>query len=161
MGKYKKVLLLFLALMLPVCIFLFLRIFGKNEFSVPPLYTEVLPENAGECDIAIALPYRIPKAVQDSLLLSKNKMTLIHFGVLESVEHNNLNRVKEEHGHRVGFIMLPDAAARLKSCVFFLAGKNDLVLVDNEGTIRGQYISSDRDEIDRLLMELTILFNEY
>ena len=161
MQKYKKLLLLFLALMLPVCIFLFLKIFGKNQFSVPPLYTDVLPENLDECDLAITLPYRIPETVQDSLSLSKNNMTLIHFGILESVEHNNLTRVKDEHAHRVGFIMLPDEAVELKRCVFFLADENDVVLVDSEGTIRGQYVSSDRDEIDRLQMELSILFNEY
>ena len=161
MAKYKKVILLLVALLLPVCIFLFLKIFGKNQFSVPPLFTDVLPENADECAVAIALPYRVPQGVRDSLSLLKNKMTLIHFGTLEPNEHNNLNRVRDEHAQRVGFIMLSDAVAELKRCVFFLANDNDLVLVDSEGTIRGQYVSSDREDIDRLQMELSILFNEY
>ncbi len=161
MAKYKKVILLLLALLLPVCIFLFLKIFGKNQFSVAPLFTDVLPENASECALAIALPYRVPNDVRDSLSLSKNKMTLIHFGTLEPNEHNNLNRVKDEHAQKVGFVMMPDAAVQLKNCVFFLADDNDLVLVDSEGSIRGQYVSSDREEIDRLQMELSILFNEY
>ena len=161
MAKYKKAILLILALLLPVCIFLFLKVFGKNKFSVDPLFTNVLPENAGECDIAIALPYRVPEVVQDSLSLSKNAMTLIHFGTLEPSEHNNLKRVKDQHAQGVGFIMLPEAAVILKRCVFFLADDNDLVLVDSDGTIRGQYVSADRDEIDRLQTELSILFNEY
>jgi hypothetical protein len=161
MTKYKKLILLFLALLLPVCIFLFLKIFGKNQFNVPPMFTDVLPENASECDIAVTLPYKIPALVRDSLSLSRDKMTIIHFGVLDSNEHNYLNSVKEAHRDKVGFIMLPDAAVELKRCVFFLADQNDLVLVDSEGTIRGQYVSSDRDEIDRLKMELSILFNEY
>lgn len=161
MAKGKKLILLFLALLLPVCIFLFLKIFGKNQFSVAPLFTDVLPENTSECGVAIALPYQIPKVVQDSLLLSKTRLTLIHFGILESQEHNSFKRIKDEYPDRVGFIMLPDAAIDLRRCVFFLTGKKDLVLVDNEGVIRGQYESTDRDEIDRLRMELTILFNEY
>lgn len=160
MAKYKKVILLLLALLLPVCIFLFLKVFGKNKFSVDPMFSNVLPENAGDCGVAIALPYRVPEVVQDSLSFSKNTMTLIHFGSLEPNEHNNLKRVKE-HSQRLGFIMLPEAAVHLKRCVFFLADDNDLVLVDSEGTIRGQYVSADREEIDRLQMELSILFNEY
>jgi hypothetical protein len=161
MAKSKKLILLFLALLLPVCIFLFLKIFGRNEFSVQPLYTDVLPENASECGVTIALPYRIPEVVQDSLLLSKTELTLIHFGILESQKHNSFKRIKDEYPDKVGFIMLPDAAVDLRQCVFFLTGEKDLVLVDNEGMLRGQYQSADRDEIDRLRMELTILFNEY
>jgi hypothetical protein len=147
--------------MLPVCIFLFLKIFGKNQFSVPPLFTEVLPENVDECSVAVALPYRVPERIRDSLSLSKEKMSLIHFGRIESNDETNLERVKDDHGSKFDLIPIPDSHSRLKRCVFFLTGDNDLVLVDNQGTIRGQYKSSDRDEIDRLRMELSILFNEY
>ena len=37
----------------------------------------------------------------------------------------------------------------------------DLVLLDNEGTIRGQYVSDDREEMDRLITELSILLKKY
>lgn len=161
MVKYKKVIFLFLALMFPVCIFLFLKIFGKNQFSVPPLFTDVLPENMDECGVAVALPYRIPGSIQDSLSLSNTKMTLIHFGILESDEEKRLERVKGDYGNKFDFILLPDSLLSLKRCAFFLADPNNLVLVDNLGAIRGQYQSTDRDEIDRLRMELSILFNEY
>lgn len=161
MTKYRKVIFLFLALMLPVCIFLFLKIFGKNQFSVPPLFIEVLPENMDECGVAVALPYRVPERIRDSLSLPKEKMSLVHFGRLKSNDDTNLERVKDDHKSKFSLIAVPDSLSRLKRCVFFLTGDNDLVLVDNEGTIRGQYKSSDRDEIDRLRMELSILFNEY
>ena len=49
----------------------------------------------------------------------------------------------------------------LKKCVFFLKDRYDLVLVDRAGLIRGEYISDDREEVDRLLMELAILFKKY
>jgi hypothetical protein len=161
MTKYKKVIFLFLALMLPVCIFLFLKIFGKNEFAVPPLFTEALPENINECGVAVALPYRVPERIRDSLSLPKQKMSLIHFGPLESNDETNLRRVKDNDANKFDLIALPDSLSRLKRCVFFLTGDNDLVLVDNQGIIRGQYKSSERGEIDRLQMELSILFKEY
>ena len=45
----KKTLFLFLALVLPIGIFLFLKFFGRNEFSVEPLYTRVYPEVTEGC----------------------------------------------------------------------------------------------------------------
>jgi hypothetical protein len=161
MTKYKKVILLFLALMLPVCIFLFLKIFGKNQFDVPALFTDVRPENLDECGVAVALPYHVPDSVLNSLSLSREKLTLIHFGMMELNEENNLQSVKDDQGRRLKFMLLPDSLVSLKRCVFFLNDPNDLVLVDSLGTIRGQYQSTHRDEIDRLRMELSILFDEY
>lgn len=161
MTKYRKVIFLFLALMLPVCIFLFLKIFGKNQFSVPPLFTEVLPENTDDCRVAIALPYRVSEDIRDSLSLPKEKMSLIYFGSPESNDDTNLGRVMDDHKNKFDLIALPDSLSRLRRCVFFMTGDDDLVLVDHQGTIRGQYKSSDREEIDRLRMELSILLNEY
>ena len=54
-----------------------------------------------------------------------------------------------------------DSTMHLKKCVFFLKDRYDLVLVDRAGLIRGEYISDDREEVDRLLMELAILFKKY
>jgi hypothetical protein len=161
MTKYKKVILLFLALMLPVCIFLFLKVFGKNQFNVPALFTDVPPESMDECGVAVVLPYHVPDSVLNSLSLSKEKLTLIHFGIMESKEEKNLQSVKDDQGSKLKFVLLPDSLVSLKQCVFFLDDPDDLVLVDSLGTIRGQYQSTQRDEIDRLRMELSILFDEY
>ena len=46
---------------------------------------------------------------------------------------------------------------QLKECVFLLNESYDMVLVDKYGFIRGQYLSSDRDELDRLIMEVAII----
>ncbi len=159
----KKIVLLFLALLFPACVFVFLKFFGKNEFNVQPLYADAYPEGVGECGVTITLPYHIPDSVISSLQLSADSLTLIHFGKLNTESENQLSRVKKEHGMDVKFNFLDDQknAVTLKNCVFFLKDPYNLVLVDNEGIIRGQYISNDRDEIDRLLMELSILFKRY
>jgi hypothetical protein len=48
----------------------------------------------------------------------------------------------------------------LKDCVFLLHDPYDIVLFDKQGFIRGQYYSGDRDEIDRLILELSIILNK-
>jgi hypothetical protein len=158
MEKYKKVIVLFLALLFPVCIFLFLKLFGKNEFAVPPLYSDVYPDNLEACGVTVELPYRIPDSVRNWLSLPKERLTLIYFG---SGEEKNLDNVTRENRSKLEFKQLSDTLQRLKNCIFFLEDPKDLTLVEGDGTIRGQYDTGDRDEIDRLRMELSILFKEY
>jgi hypothetical protein len=158
MEKYKKVIVLFLSLLFPVCIFLFLKLFGKNEFNVPPLYTDVYRENLEGCGMPVVLPYRIPDSVRNVLSLSKERLTLFYFG---SGEEKNLDNVTEENKSKFDFKQLSDTLRQLKNCIFFLEDSKDLALVDGDGTIRGQYDAGDRDEIDRLRLELSILFKEY
>jgi hypothetical protein len=140
----KKVLFLFLALLLPICVFLFLKIFGKNEFQVKPLFQEVLPELSMEC-LPVKLPYRLSAAV-----------------VAEA--QNQITRLKEEFAGApltIKIIDADDAFDQAKKCVFFLKDPYDLVLVDNKGLIRGQYVSHDREETDRLITEIDIILKKY
>jgi hypothetical protein len=46
-------------------------------------------------------------------------------------------------------------------CIFVVPSGSNVVLVDGERRIRGYYQLDGRDETDRLLVELKILFNEY
>ena len=159
----KKAILLFLALLFPACIFLFLKFFGKNEFAVPPLYTDSVPEAAKACGVSVALPYHIPDHVKAPLFLSQDSLVLIHFGELNSGAENQLERVSNEYGKDIKLQLMPasDSTMHLKHCVFFLKDRYDLVLVDHAGLIRGEYISDDREEVDRLLTELAILNKKY
>jgi hypothetical protein len=159
----KKSILLFLALLFPICIFLFLKFFGKNEFKVPPLYTDHYPEGAKECGVTVALPYHIPDPIRTSLFLSQDSLILIHFGELTPGGEKQLERVSNEFGKAIKLQRMnaSDSAMHLKKCVFFLKDRFDLVLVDQAGVIRGQYISDDREEVDRLLTELAILYKKY
>jgi hypothetical protein len=48
-----------------------------------------------------------------------------------------------------------------KKCIFLMNDTNDLLLLDRKGIIRGHYLSSDREEVDRLITEVTILLKKY
>lgn len=130
---------------------------------VPPLYTNEYPEEMNECGVSISLPYHIPEQVKSSLLLSKDSLILIHFGELRADSQKQLERVSNEYGKAIKLqsIQTSDSTMHLKQCVFFLKDPYNLVLVDRAGLIRGQYISNDREEMDRLLLELAILFKNY
>jgi hypothetical protein len=161
--NFKKAILLFLALLFPACIFVFLKFFGRNEFTVQPLYVDSYPEGTKECGISVTLPYHIPEQVKSSLFVSSDSLILVHFGELTQDDEKQLERVSNEYGKGIKLQLMDvsDSAANLKKCVFFTDDPYDLVLVDHAGLIRGQYISDDREEVDRLLMELAILFKKY
>ena len=87
----KKSILLFLALLFPACVFVFLKFFGKNEFTVPPLYTDSYPDGMKECGVTVTLPYHIPDHVKSSLFLSQDSLILIHFGELTTGAEKQLD----------------------------------------------------------------------
>lgn len=161
--RLKKMLFIFIALLLPVCVFVFLKFFGKNEFAVPPLYAETNPENIKECGVTISLPYHINDSIMSSLSLANENLTLIHFGGLSTGATKQLDKVQREYANDIKFKYLDssDTMASLKKCVFFLRDTYDLALIDGDGVIRGEYIAADREEIDRLRMELSILLKRY
>lgn len=161
--KIKKAVLLFLALLFPACIFVFLKYFGRNEFTVPALYTEDYPEGLAACGITVSLPYHVPDSVQRSLHLAKDSLMLIHFGERAAASQEELAGVKNKYGNEIqmNFIQTSESNVYLRRCIFFLDDDNDLVLLDGEGVIRGHYHAGDREEIDRLLIEIAILLKKY
>ena len=88
-------------------------------------------------------------------------MTLVKFGELNASSESQLKRVKDESDINFQLAITTDSTERIKRCVFFLTDSLDLVLIDKDGLIRGQYISSDREEMDRLLTETSILLKQY
>jgi hypothetical protein len=61
----------------------------------------------------------------------------------------------------IRFPVLGEKVMQRKKCVFLLKEPFDLVMVDRAGVIRGQYTSNDREEVDRLIMEITIILKRY
>lgn len=160
--KKTKALFLFLALLLPVLVFLFLRFFGKNEFAVPPLYAETFPEVTQGCAPVKALPYRIADSVKTKLPFGNDSLVLITFGTPDAEAKNQLKRVEGKFPNDpVAFAQMSDSASVWKQCIFFLKPPFDQVLVDRNGAIRGQYTAGDLDEADRLITEITIILKKY
>jgi hypothetical protein len=159
--KGKQFIYLFAALLLPACVFIFLKIFGKNEFAVEPLFVTSSPEIPAGCD-SVNIPYHVPDTVMKSLDFKNDSLVLVVFGSLDKVAEGQLKRVDEEFGgdpiRKINIIV---DHAQWRSCVFFLKEPFTLALVDYRGRIRGQYDPDDREDIDRLLTELTIILKKY
>lgn len=174
----RKGLLLFLALLFPVIIFLFLHFFGENEFEVPILFqtAEELPAN---CELEVSsLPYQVKS---DKVDVTNGAIVLFSSGLSNAMLEDalfQLRRIQDEfHGDAPGIIVLKkngDESTEVENelivsaveyekeqrCVF-LAGTNQIVMIDTEGHIRGLYPDASLKEIDRLILELKIILNKY
>jgi len=159
----KKIIFLFLALGLPTCIFLFLKFFGKNEFNVQPLYSTEYPAIEAGCP-AVKIPYSVADSVMIQLPFENADLLLLKFGSQGSESANQIRRIQEEFTNDPVKLFVPTDTQQTttwRRCVFFLKEPFDLVLVDRQGVIRGQYTSNDREEVDRLVTELSILLKKY
>lgn len=162
--KGKQLTYLAIALLLPGSIFVFLKIFGENEFAVEPLYTTVAPEVPAGC-YAVKAPYHLPDSVLQQLNFQEDTLVLVVMGNLSADGAIQLHRVEEQtKTDPLHMILVGNNVRRLrlwKKCIFFLKEPFDLVLVDKKGALRGQYNSNDREDVDRLLTEITIILKKY
>jgi hypothetical protein len=157
--RSKQIILLAIALLMPVAVFLFLKGFGKNEFNVPPLFTDSIP-TVRNCNDNVSLPYFISPASLDESAISIDSLACISF--LPKGSPDRLPRVKNKYSaDPLKFFEIDPSNREKKECVYFLQEPFDVALVDSKGRIRGQYNSSKRDEVDRLITEIAIIFKKY
>ncbi|MBT1686238.1 hypothetical protein [Dawidia soli] len=165
--KGKGIVFLLVALVLPSVIFVFLKFFGKNEFAVEPLF-QVAP--AAGVPIAcghVTFPYHVPDSVLRNTLQHKkiDTVLLVVLGELDKESGTQLARIEETFGDSRFMERLTFPKKELeemyRTCVFLLPESHNVVMLDETGTIRGQYNASDREDVDRLLTELTIVFKKY
>jgi hypothetical protein len=162
--KFKKGIYLFLALLFPIGIFLFLRLFGKNEFAVEALYQKDYPKVSPDCPKIVGLPYFVPDSVLAQLNKNSDSLTVIFFGALKGEQLNQFKRVSADtivDDITVLNLQVSDRSKLWQRCVFFLQDPLDVVMVDAKGTVRGNYLAGDRDDIDRLLTEIDIILKKY
>lgn len=183
-SKLFKFIILFLALLLPVCIFVFLKLFGKNEFDIPIYYQSQTAIDSTACE-GIKAPYRIkPVTLKDT----GQKAITINFGAAASVVFTTtdsllsknilrqLNRVQDRllkgtaelmiirptdnieplEGWKQ-FVMGKDEFKQWQQCGLLSSDHNKFVLIDENQNIRGYYSSDDIEEVDRLIVEVKIL----
>ena len=161
----KKILFLFLALLLPVVVFLFLKGFGKNEFNVPPMFQDVI-ESPEDCtSFEYITPYIISDSIMSRLSWSKHdSLTLIVFN--DTSEEASNKKLVQIDRLRVEFPteklnVVTSTEVMFKSCIFLLKATDNAVMMDSKRRIRGQYNLTDLDEADRLIMEVKIILKEY
>jgi protein SCO1 len=174
----RKFIYLFLALALPGLIFVFLKKFGKNEFTVPVYFeTGVIADSI--CNFSSSGPYQLadsiiqkvgfkPSAkgklaivypfVKDDLtevnrIIDKYKMDSADFVILSGVPNNPKSDI------RTVFLDYNDFG-NIVMCGLRVHEPWSIVLLDERNQIRGFYDGS-RGEMDRLDLELSILLKKY
>ena len=160
----KRYIYLFLALLLPGLVFLFLKFFGENKFDIPVYYQHGVSDSINNCRVKTSVQYSLPDSVLE-ILKWKNDAPLL--GVeLEEDEIKSVHQILTDIGaRRIQLVSLNsmkyDHAKLLKNCILFLQNPSNAVLVDPQKRIRGYYKLGNRDEYDRLEVELKILLKRY
>lgn len=183
-SKLFKFIILFLALLLPVCIFVFLKLFGSNEFDIPIYYQSQTAIDSTGCE-GIKAPYRIkPVTLEDTQqkaitikfeatpsvvfttsdsLLSKNILRQLNrvqdrllIGTAELMIIRPSNNIEPLEGWKQ-FTMDKNEFKQWQQCGLLSSTPNEFVLIDENQNIRGYYSSDDIEEVDRLIVEVKIL----
>lgn len=160
----KKILFLFLALMLPVVVFLFLKGFGNNQFDVAPLFQEAVERPVGCDSTEYVFPYTVSDSVLSAISWSKvDSLTLVLYDN-EIAEDGKVStqaeRIRTEFPD-TKLKLISNTDVNFKNCAFLLKASDNAVLIDSKKRIRGQYNLNDLDEADRLIMEIKILLKLY
>lgn len=157
-----KKIILTIALIVPVGVFIFLRFLGKNEFAIPVYHESGVESPSSRCHRNYLSPY----LVSDSLLNTMGWTggnAIILTDSSRSV-HAGLKRLSEEFNSEVQLIFPVGEVKELSeiySCDLLLQSPWTAVLIDEQRRIRGYYDPEDREETDRLIVELKILLKQY
>lgn len=162
--KAKKLVILFFALLFPGLIFLFLKLFGDNEFDVPVLHQQGRIDSQPGCDFAYTTPYRIADSVMNRLRTNgTDSLYVLYFDSGNPTASERIERAFS--GQPVRLIPAGEGVAVdtafLKNCVLLMDDGVSITLVDHLNRIRGYYDGSDRDEVDRLMAEIKIILKQY
>lgn len=163
--KRKKLVFLTLALLLPVAVFVFLKIFGRNEFTVPVMHQEGMIEAPANCDFTYETPYLIPDSlVSDLNFQDRDSVYVFYFDPSLTTP---MNRISVEFKWASVKVVTPsDFHGRtdlrsINDCVLLIPPEASVALVDHKNRIRGYYDGTDRDEVDRLIVEIKIILKQY
>ena len=161
----KKILYLFVALLLPVLIFLFLKYFGKNQFDIPVYYEKGVEDSlTSKCGAKIDQPYFVSDSAMASLQWNSGVILVTDVNAIElkatyqSIEEKGFNDLQV---FSLSNFSPPEKLIEFKKCVLFMRKPWNAVLIDKKKRIRGYYKMGDRDEMDRLEVELKILLKKY
>lgn len=164
----KKPVYLFLALLLPGIIFVFLKYFGKNEFAIPVYYKDGIDSISVICGGDYSKPYALPDSVLSAIDADKKQVRVIVFDPAQTarVELNRLANIFNPKEF-TKIVVQPNTGIseiryrRWTSCIFFMKKPYNAVLIDDQNRIRGYYAVDNREEMDRLILEMQILLKKY
>lgn len=163
--KGKKIIFLILALLLPGTIFVFLKLFGRNEFQVPVLHENSIPRRGDNCDFTYKTPYRVADSVIS--VLDPDQDDSVYVFNFDNSLDDMMNRISVEFRDDpvtvVNTADLPPTfdAGVLRECILLMNADTAVAMLDSRNRIRGYYDASDRDEVDRMIVEIKILLKKY
>jgi hypothetical protein len=157
-----KKFVLIAALLLPVGIFIFLKFFGKNEFTIPVYYETGVEHPPAGCNRSYDVPYLVSDSLLNNIGWGGRPVLVVadSSGLFQSALLHLDDRILEE----IQTIYLSgkdDYLDGLFACDLLLQPPWKMVLIDGQRRIRGYYDPKDREEIDRLTVELKILLKQY
>jgi hypothetical protein len=180
--KGKKIIILLLTFVLPISIFIFLKTLGKNEFAVEPLHQEGIIETSADCELQYSAPYTVPESIlKDIRWTEENNLTLYLFANSTFDELAISNQLSEKYNAKelksyklsndtivtsapnifIAVTLSASAKMQLQTCYFMLAANTNAVLIDQQRRIRGYYNLLEREDIDRLMVEIEIILKKY
>lgn len=159
MKRPTKFLLLFIALLLPALVYVFLKSFGRNEFDVQPLYQEEVKVPKGCEYYTYAAPYVVPDSVLVNLGWSPGTVNL--FVLDADWRKAGLRLLAEFPGMGFAVNEVPVEKRASATCALLLQRPANAAMVDTKGRIRGQYDLGNREDYDRLIVEMKIMMVKY
>ncbi|GHN03171.1 hypothetical protein WSM22_46600 [Cytophagales bacterium WSM2-2] len=155
----KKIIYLFLALLLPVLVFVFLKLFGKNHFDIPVYYSDGVKEVPADCNLPADGQYSISKDQLSKAGWGGSSGVLINDSLVTDVAE--IQKISANIGVRFELVSVKDWTRADKKCILLLKNPWNVVLIDEQRRIRGYYKTGNREEMDRLEVELKILLKKY
>lgn len=161
----KKLIYLLVALILPGIIFVFLKMFGRNEFSIPVYYQNGVADVQGTCLGEYESPYLVPDSIMDRIRSSQMPIPVLVVADSSGSMRVGMVHLQEQINTRDFELVFSTDSDRpwdeWLACFFFLRKPWSVVLVDSENRIRGYYNPKTREEVDRLAVEMKILLKQY
>ena len=167
----KKAVYLFIALLLPSSVFVFLKLTGKNQFDIPIYYEHGKDSLNSICGSDYSKPYFIADSVLARLAWVEKECSVVTLGQVNARELKRLNEIFAPNDYSIyaineplsgkGTNLSPASFDRWRKCVFVAKEKVTIVLVDKQKRIRGYYTVGSREEMDRLIVEMKILLKKY
>lgn len=174
MHKSFKILLVTIVFGVPITVIVFLHLFGNNRFDVPVYFENGNFERDTVCDISPTqhvIPIFSKKIEYQGHLTvvvfpgnttnMSGEMITAYFRLCERNDNivQSVIVTPEELAEKIcdeNILIKYKEAENLRKCSF-MASKDEFVLLDGKGRIRGYYYAIDTEETDRLLTEIEIL----
>lgn len=155
---------------------------GKNEFAVEPFYQQGVIDVSSECGPQYQTPYAVQQNVLTDINWSdKDSLTLYIFNAEKEMTGEVSRRMADKlaTAEFKAYVLASDSSEvlkqyalpvlvkdvvtldQLKECILIMEPGKNAVLLDRQKRIRGYYDLSDREELDRLAVELTIILKKY